>query len=176
MRKESSLFFPFPSGSNLSKVTKSREKCERKARFSFHSRVAVTYPKLRKVESKTKNSFFFLPRRSKFGKARVTKSREQNKEFILFLPRRSKFGEAKVTKSRWKNQEKYHFVPSFYVFATAFQALSPHCCKMRRQSHVIFEKRKKKVGSCRSPAYLCNRNNKRQATCHSMNPFKKVQL
>ena len=84
MRKESSLFFPFPSGSNLSKVTKSREqnkefilflprrskfgkakvtnkrvKCERKARFSFHSRVAVTYPKLRKVESKTKNSFFF---------------------------------------------------------------------------------------------------------------------
>ena len=125
MRKESSLFFPFPSGSNLSKVTKSRE---------------------------------------------------QNKEFILFLPRRSKFGEARVTKSRWKNQEKYHFAPSFHVFATVFQALSSHCCKMRRLSHVIFEKRKKKVGSCRSPAYLCNRNNKRQATCHSMNPFKKVQF
>ena len=98
MRKESSLFFPFPSGSNLSKVTKSRE---------------------------------------------------QNKEFILFLPRRSKFGEARVTKSRWKNQEKYHFAPSFHVFATAFQALSPHCCKMRRLSHVIFEKRKKKVGNLR---------------------------
>ena len=92
------------------------------------------------------------------------------------MPRRSKFGEARVTKSRWKNQEKYHFAPSFHVFATAFQALSPHCRKMRRLSHVIFEKRKEKVGSCRSPAYLCNRNNKRQATCHSMNPFKKVQL
>ena len=55
-----------------------------------------------------------MPRRSKFGKARVTKSREQNKEFILFLPRRSKFGEARVTKSREQNK-----INLFIFFAEA---------------------------------------------------------
>ena len=50
-----------PRWSKLSKVTKSREKCKRKACFSFHFRDEVTSPKekLRKVVSNTKNKIVF---------------------------------------------------------------------------------------------------------------------
>ena len=52
--------------------------------------------KLRKVESKTKEFILFLPRRSIFGEAKVTKKlRAKQKNSFFFLPRRSIFGEAK---------------------------------------------------------------------------------
>ena len=54
---------------------------------NYHA-IFVLLAKLRKVESKTKELLFFLPRQSKFAifDGKVTKSRGQNKRNTLFFP------------------------------------------------------------------------------------------
>ena len=89
MQKENSFFFAFPSACNFgeARVTKKREKCKRKTRFSLHFRVPGVSlsksEKLRrsqsyeKLSAKQKNLFFFcrdvVPYQYFFGTERALK-------------------------------------------------------------------------------------------------------
>ena len=63
--------------------------------FSSLARTFCT-AKLRKVERKTKQIVFFLPRRSNFDEVKVRKVERKTKQIVVFLPRRSNFDEVNV--------------------------------------------------------------------------------
>ncbi len=112
-----------------------KSSAEQKKLVSFLCRDGVTYLKLRKIESRTKEArFFFMPRWSNLSK--VTKNREQNERNLLFFDRSSLLSNHLVLYKKLHHFHQVNEIDVSTLFATIVSKLS-HVRKMKRNEVTI---------------------------------------